>query len=100
MAQKIDIGTQVRVVGKFKKFDKTPGTTTAVLRILDPADVETTPAVTVDKQAEDGTTAEVGTMFGDVTLNQAGLWRYRWQGTGAIVATDEGSFRVVASEFT
>jgi len=99
MAEKYNIGTQIRVVGKFKKFDGDPGTTTPVLSVMDPSENVSLPSVTTDKQAEDGTTAEVGTMFGDVTLDEAGLWRYRWVGSGAIIATDEGSFRVVGSQF-
>jgi hypothetical protein len=37
---------------------------------------------------------DTGRFYADVTLDQAGLWRYRLAGTGAVVATEEGVLHV------
>lgn len=38
----------------------------------------------------------VGNYHCDLALDTAGLWRYEWQGTGALVANEGGQFRVFA----
>ena len=35
-----------------------------------------------------------GVYRGDVDIDVAGLWWYRWQGTGTVVEAEEGSFGV------
>jgi len=91
-----DIGQAVRcdVV-----FADTAGTatdpTTVTFIIRDPSGNETTytypPAGTIVK---DG----VGDYHADVTLDEAGLWYYRWEGTGALVAASEHGFYARKSE--
>jgi hypothetical protein len=41
--------------------------------------------------------AQTGRFYADVTLDQAGRWRYRLAGTGAVVAAVEGHLTVVRS---
>jgi hypothetical protein len=40
------------------------------------------------------TRESVGRFYRDVPIDQAVTWRYRLQGTGAVTAAAEGSFRV------
>lgn len=46
--------------------------------------------------AADGTLTResAGRFFADVDIDQSGTWRYRLEGTGAVVAASEGSLRV------
>lgn len=58
-------------------------------------------SVTLTVQAPDGTQATptptssvVGTWTADVSVTQAGVWWYRFEGTGAVAAAAEGSLLV------
>jgi len=96
-----ETGTKVRLVGKFQDFAGVAGSPTAVvLKVRDPAGVQTAPAVTDNTQAEDGVSVEVGTYFGDVSVGVAGVWLYRFEGTGLIEVADEEEFYVDDTPFT
>jgi hypothetical protein len=41
--------------------------------------------------------AQTGRFYADVILNQAGTWRWRLAGTGAVTAASEGSLKVQRS---
>lgn len=98
---RFEIGTRVRLIGKFKDFQQQPGSpTTVTLKVRDPSGTQTTPAITANTQAEDGVTPEVGTYFGDVTVDATGVWLYRFEGVGLIETTGEGEFYVDATSFT
>jgi hypothetical protein len=45
------------------------------------------------------TRSATGIYYTDVTPDSAGDWHYRFVGTGAIVAVDEGYFNVSRSRF-
>ena len=91
-----DIGKKIAVNGYFRTGSST-GTltdpTTVVLRYEDPSGTETTltygtsPASDIDKTA-------TGTYVAYITIDEAGTWYYRWIGTGAVVAQEEGTFDV------
>lgn len=98
---RFEIGTRVRLIGKFKTFEQVPGSpTTVTLKVRNPSGVQSTPAVTANTEAEDGVTTEVGTYFGDVTVDETGVWLYRFEGVGLIETTGEGEFYVDATSFT
>lgn len=40
-----------------------------------------------------------GIFYIDLIVDVEGIWRWRWEATGAAVAADEGSFGVKDSEF-
>lgn len=45
------------------------------------------------------TKSGTGVYYQDFTPTTEGIWDYRWIGTGAIQAADEGAFNVPNSEF-
>lgn len=40
------------------------------------------------------TRSAAGVYYKDIETTEAGLWRYRWEGTGTCQATDEAAFDV------
>lgn len=74
-----DIGDAVVLTAT---FSVAPTTVTLTLRA--PDGTESTPAVS----------STGGTSTATVVTTQAGIYRYRWEGTGAAVAAEEGAFRV------
>lgn len=80
-----DVGDQVRLTGTFTNSNGAAANTTAVCTVRKPDGTTSTPSVT------DGAT---GVYTADVTLDQAGRWRYRWSGTGDVIAAGEDSFDV------
>jgi len=86
-----DIGSLIQLTGTFKNAAGTlTDPTTVTCTVRDPAGVVTTPAATK---------ASVGVYTADVDLTGAlaGVWNYRFQGTGACQAAEEASFYVEAS---
>lgn len=58
-------------------------------------------SVTLTVRKPDGSSSTVsntrsstGVYTADVTIDQAGEWNYRWEGTGALVVAEEGQFYV------
>lgn len=87
-----DIGTLVTLTGTFKNSAGAPTNPTAVTcTVQDPAGTVTTPTAT---NAGTGIyTANV-----DLTGGVAGMWWFRFAGTGTIQAAEEGWFFVEASQ--
>lgn len=85
-------GDRVRIEGLFKDSAGTAADPTAItLKILDPALATTTPVPT---------NPAVGTYRHDLDLNQVGRWTFRYEGTGAVVAsTPDGIIDVEKSVF-
>lgn len=87
MANVYDIGDQPRATVTFTDLD---GTTT------DPS------TVTCTVRKPDGTITEPvaasaepdGTWYADIPVDQAGTWRIRFEGTGALIAAVESRFQV------
>lgn len=67
--------------------------TTIVLYYKKPGEDFTTLTYGVDTEVEKDST---GNYYCDLTLDAAGLWRYEWEGTGAVTANEGGQFRVYA----
>ena len=87
-------GCQVRVTGTFTDFngsDTDP--TTVVFKIHSPSGVETTRTYGVSGVTKTGT----GVYYSDITLDEGGVWSYRWTGTGALVAAGQGTLESIAA---
>lgn len=96
MANRYPVGSLVRATVAFKTASSGALTdpTTIVAKYEDPAGSETTKTYpdTVVK-------ASTGRYYIDITVNAAGTWYYRFNGTGACVAADEESFVAEATQF-
>jgi hypothetical protein len=93
-----DVGDKISLTALFKNSSATlTDPTVTKLRYEDPSGNETTltygtdPASSIDKTA-------TGTFVAYLTLDEAGTWYYRWIGTGAVVAQEEGTFDVRAGQ--
>lgn len=86
-----DIGDLVQVTATFKNAAGAPtDPTTVACEVRDPAGNTTTPPTS--KASTGVYTANV-----DLTAAKAGVWWYRFVGTGACQAAEEASFYVEAS---
>ncbi len=81
-----DIGDTITPYVDFKNAaGAAAAPTTVVLTVLKPNGTTSTPAVT---------TPSLGRYEATVAIDQSGTWTYRWVGTGAVAAAEEGSFYV------
>jgi hypothetical protein len=87
-----DAGDGVRVTAVFTNLSRaTADPTTVVFRLLDAAGAVTLPAVV---------RTTTGVYYAEfVVTNKPGTWAYRWEGTGAVQASEEGTFIVRPSLF-
>ena len=86
-----DIGDLVRLSATFTDLAGAPVSPSAVvLRVKAPDGTVSTPTPTNDG---------IGVYRHDLAVTQAGLWCYRWEGTGAVTAAGERTFMVRASSF-
>lgn len=87
-----DIGDRVRVTCTFKNLDDVlTSPTTVTAEMLAPgATVPTTPTVTA---------GSTGVYYVEVDAALAGIYRLRFEGTGALVAAAEHAFSVRRSYF-
>ena len=86
MANTYDIGDQVRLSVAFtNSAGVATDPTTVTITIRKPDQTTSTPTAL---------TSATGTWYTDVTLDQTGNWYYRFAGTGALVAAEEGEFYV------
>lgn len=95
MANHYDVGDVVRLAGAFTVGGADADPTAVTLEVLDPSGNQssyTWAAGQVVRQA-------AGRFYYDLAVDEAGLWRYRWEGTGAVVSAGEGHFYVRRSEF-
>lgn len=73
-----------------------PGDPTSVLlRVMDPIGTEVDYTVALGNVSHPAT----GTYQATIAPRIPGIWRYRWEGKGAIVAASEGRFEVQPSLF-
>jgi hypothetical protein len=89
-----DIGDRVRCTGTFRDIDGDLADPTAIVaRVLDPLEIiQTFQGVDVIKDA-------VGVYFVDLDVDVPGIWTYRFEGTGVVVAAEETAFYVERSAF-
>lgn len=87
-------GCQVRVTGTFTDFAGADTDPTGVtFKIHSPSGIETTRTYGVSGITKTGT----GVYYSDITLDEGGVWTYRWAGTGALVAAGQGSLESIAA---
>lgn len=89
-----DVGDLVRLSAAFTDSAGVAADPTAVtLRLIDPTGVEVDPAPT---PTHDGT----GAYHYDLAIDAAGIWVYRYAGTGAVVAAEEAKVFARSSAFS
>jgi hypothetical protein len=92
-----DIGDAVRCDVSFTDMSGVAADPTAVLfKYEDPSENETTLTYGVDVEV---VRDAVGEYHVDVTIDEAGRWAYRWEGTGTVVSATELEFDVRKSRF-
>ena len=89
-ANKYDVGDSVRLTAVFTQNGANTDPTAVTAKHKDPSGNETTPATT---------NPNAGHYFFDLTIDEAGTWWYRFEGTGAVVAAAEGTLSVRATQF-
>jgi hypothetical protein len=99
-----DVGDLVTIWAVFRDaYGAQANPTTIALTVQAPgaeaADVSAVQAIEAELPiAETATgetlTDETGVYKGEVEVDTSGLWRYRWEGTGAVTEAGEGSFLV------
>ena len=88
-----DVGTQVRFQCTFKNLAGTATDPTSItVKIKDPSGNVQTLVYGVDSDVKKGATA--GIYYVDRTIDESGIWRHRWAGTGTVEAANEASIRV------
>jgi len=90
-----DIGDSVRLKATFTVSEVNTDPTTITLKVKTPSGVTTSYTYAggqVTKQ-------ETGIYYKDINLDDDGMWYYRWEGTGTVIASEEHSLKVDPSEF-
>ena len=97
MANSYDKGSTVKIYNDpvFKTSGAATDPTTVTLIVQDPAGTETS----YTYAAGQVTKAATGSYYKEIQLNTSGTWHYRWVGTGACAAVDEGYLYIRDSEF-
>jgi len=92
MTNSYDVGDVVRCSVEFKDANDLPADpTTVTINVCAAGQALTSYVYTVDPEViKDG----VGQYHIDISATIAGDWYYRWIGTGALVAAEEGRFHV------
>ena len=87
-----DVGALVTLSAAFTVGTVATDPTTVTCQVRDPSGAVTT--LTATKASTGNYTATL-----DLTAAKAGVWNYRWQGSGACQAAEEAQFYVEASAF-
>ena len=83
---RFDIGDRVRITATFTDLaGAVADPTTVALTVKAPDGTLTSPSNSKDS---------TGVYHADVNPDASGTWWYRWTGTGALVAAEEGTFSV------
>lgn len=91
MANTYDIGDRVRLSATFE-VDGTPtDPDTIVVKVRDPSGNESSDTPTKE---------DTGDYYFDLTLDEDGVWYFRFEGTGAAEAAEESTFTVRTTHFT
>lgn len=86
-----DIGDRIEVTAVFTDIEGDAMNPSDVKFILRSPAGELTE---YEDDAEEMAHPETGTFVMSIDPDESGLWRYRWEGTGAVVAAEEGMFYV------
>ncbi len=94
-----ETGALIRAAGAFTDVDGVTAIdpTTITIRFIDPAGTATAWLFGTDSEV---IRDSVGNYHADIPVSLPGVWRYRWEGTGAAIAAGEGQFRVQDSRFS
>jgi hypothetical protein len=90
-----DEGDLVRLTAAFTVASVATDPTTVTLKVKDPSGNVTTYTYALAEVTKDST----GNYHKDITIDEPGVWYYRWIGTGTVVAADEARLDVASSEF-
>jgi hypothetical protein len=86
-----EIGTAVTVEGTFSVSSTNTDPTTVTLEITDPS------GNTDTYSSSDLTNSAVGVYSKEFTPDEAGKWKYRFVGTGAVIAANSFKFVMVST---
>lgn len=81
MSTYYDVGDVAVLTSTWRVSGTLTTPTTRVLTVVSPAGVTSTPSITV---------ASTGVLTAEVSITEAGTWRYRWVGTGSAAGAEEG----------
>lgn len=95
MANTYDKGDMVRLTVTFTTNSVAADPTAIALKHQDPSGNETTLTYALGQV----TKTAVGAYRYDLSIDETGYWYYRWEGTGAVVASAEAHLLVRATEF-
>ena len=90
-----DKNDRLRLWGLFQVAGVDTDPTTITLKIKTPAAVTTTYTYALGEITKSAT----GRYYRDVTLDQVGVWYYRFEGAGAVISAGEENFTVRATQF-
>lgn len=88
-----NLGTAVTVSATFSVSSTNTDPTTITLEITDPSGNTDTYTYGAAQVTKDGT----GLYSKQITPDEAGLWKYRWVGTGTVIAANSYKFRMVST---
>ncbi len=86
----IYIGTQVRMQMLLKDYDNADSAGTVTCEVKDPSG---------NVAAATTSTPRLGTYHAFVTVDEAGVWKYRFESVGTTIAAGESTFTVSSTEF-
>lgn len=90
-----DAGNMVTITTTFTNASGVAVNPSSVtLRVMDPNNIET------DYMLGTLTNPTTGVFSQNVTVLTSGIWRYRWEATGTLVAASDSSFIVSATPFS
>lgn len=89
------VGGSIELVATFSVDGTLTDPSTISLSIMDPAGAVTTYTYGAAQITKDST----GVFSKNISLTTEGNWKWRWVGTGTVVAAEEGEVYVKPSEF-
>ena len=90
-----DIGDNIRLKAIFSVSGVATDPSTITLKVKNAAGVTTTYTYALAEITKSST----GIYYRDVSVDDDGMWYYRWEGTGTVETSEEHSFKVRSSEF-
>ena len=95
MANIYDINDRIRMSVVFSVAGVSTDPATITLKVQDPSGNE----ATYTHALAEVTRSDTGDYFKDITIDEAGYWYYRWEGTGAVIAAAEAMLMIRESQF-
>ena len=90
-----DKGDSVKLQATFTIDSVNTDPTTIVLKVKNPAGT----SIAYTYLAAEITKSANGIYYKEISVTDDGMWYYRWEGTGNLLAASEHSFKVRSSEF-